>query len=149
MSTPAAMIVGMRTDGANIDQVRVACPYCGGRHSHRWYGETDGYRQPSCGALATYRISIDTRTRIDAMRTAFPAPDGVVGLVPLHIGYAYERDGEHDIVGVVLDTTLGGFAMWLELDNALQLAAQLVAIAENRDRLATAYTAREIQAGSA
>jgi hypothetical protein len=149
MTTPAAPIVGMRTDGATIDQVHVACPYCGGRHAHRWHGETDAYRQPTCGALATYHIRIDTRARIDAMRTAYPTPDGVVGLVPLHIGYAFERDGEHDIVGVVLETTLGGFAMWLELADAVQLAAQLVSIAENRDRLAAAYTAREIHAGRA
>jgi hypothetical protein len=114
MTTPTAPIVAMRTDGANIDQVEVACPYCGGRHAHRWFGEPDGYRQPSCGALATYHISIDTRARIEAMRTDFAAPDGVVGLVPLAVSFAFEMDGpDADVVGIVLGTTLGRFAVWL------------------------------------
>jgi hypothetical protein len=106
--TTTTAIVGMRTDGANIDQVHVACPYCGGRHAHRWYGETDGYRQPTCGAVATHRISIDTRTRIEHMRTDFAAPDGVVDLVPLAVSFAFEMDGrDADVVGIVLETTLG------------------------------------------
>jgi hypothetical protein len=57
MTTTTAPIVGLRTDGANIDQVQVSCPYCGGRHSHRWYGETDGYRQPTPLPLLAPRIS--------------------------------------------------------------------------------------------
>ena len=110
--TTTAPIVGMRTDGANIDQVEVACPYCGGRHTDRWFEEPDGYRQPSCGALATYHISIDTRARIEAMRSDFAAPDGVVGLVPLAVSFAFEMDGpDADVVGIVLGTTLGRFAV--------------------------------------
>jgi hypothetical protein len=73
--------------------------------------------------------------------------DGVVGLVPLHIGYAFEVDGDDDVVGVVVDTTLGGFVLWLAADNAVQLAGQLVTIVENRDRLRDAY-ARRAQTGA-
>ena len=143
MTTTTAPIVAMRTDGANIDQVEVACPYCGGRHTHRWYGETDGYRQPTCGAVATYHISIDTRTRIEAMRSDFAAPDGVVGLVPLAVSFAFEMDGpDADVVGIVLGTTLGRFAVWLPLESAVGLAGQLVNIAEKRDELRAEYLER-------
>jgi hypothetical protein len=142
MSTTAP-IVGMRTDGANIDQVEVACPYCGGRHTHRSFGEPDGYRQPSCGALATYHISVDTQARIEAMRTDFAAPDGVVGLVPLAVSFAFEMDGpDADVVGIVLGTTLGRFAVWLPLESAVGLAGSLVDIAEKRDELRAEYLER-------
>ena len=47
------------------------------------------------------------------MRAQYPAPNGVVGLVPLYIGYAFEVDGDDDVVRVVVDTTLGGFVLWL------------------------------------
>jgi hypothetical protein len=138
--TTTAPIVSLRTDGGNIDQVQVACPYCGGRHSHRWYGETDGYRQPICGAVATYRISIDTRTRIEAMRTDFAVPDGVVGLIPLAVSFAFEMDGpDADVVGIVLGTTLGKFAVWLPLESAVGLAGHLVDIAEKREQLRAEY----------
>ncbi len=90
---------------------------------------------------------IDTRARIDHMRAQYPAPNGFVGLVPLHIGYAFEVDGDDDVVGVVVDTTLGGFVLWLAADNAVQLAGQLVMIVENRDRLRDAY-ARRAQTGA-
>jgi len=43
----------------------------------------------------------------------------------------------------VVDTTLGGFVLWLQADNAVQLAGQLVTILENRDRLREAYAERE------
>jgi hypothetical protein len=142
MTTPTAPIVGLRTDGGNIDQVQVACPYCGGRHSHRWYGETDGYRQPTCGAVATYRISIDTRTRINAMRRDFAAPDGVVGLVPLEIGFAFEVDGPDDVLGVILRTALGQFALWLPLPAAVGLAGRIVDIARDVDQLRLEYLKR-------
>ncbi len=42
-----------------------------------------------------------------------------------------------------MDTTLGGFVLWLQADNAVQLAGQLVTIVENRDRLREAYAERE------
>ena len=143
MSATTAPIVAMRTDGANIDQVEVSCPYCGGRHAHRWHGETDAYRQPTCGALATYHIRIDTRARIEAMRSDFAAPDGVVGLVPLAVSFAFEMDGpDADVVGIVLGTTLGRFAVWLSLESAVGLAGQLVNIAEKRDELRAEYLER-------
>ena len=143
MTTTTAPIVSMRTDGANIDQVEVACPYCGGRHTDRWFEEPDGYRQPSCGALATYHISIDTQARIEAMRTDFAAPDGVVGLVPLAVSFAFEMDGpDADVVGIVLGTTLGRFAVWLPLESAVGLAGSLVDIAEKRDELRAEYLER-------
>jgi hypothetical protein len=44
--------------------------------------------------------------------------DGVVGLVPLHMCYAFERDGDEDVVRIILDTTLGEFAVWLPLGSA-------------------------------
>jgi hypothetical protein len=140
---PAADVVGVKTDGRSVTAVSVRCCYCGGVHEHTWFGDTDGLREASCTPYgAIYRITITTREKIKAMRTDFPTPDGIVGLVPLHIGYAYERDGDNDIVGIVLDTTLGGFAMWLELDNAIALAAQLVTIAEKREQLRAEYLER-------
>jgi hypothetical protein len=73
---------------------------------------------------------------MDHMRTDFPAPGGVVGLVPLHIGYCFEIDGpDEDVVGIILETTLGKFAVWLPLESAVGLACQLVEIAEHRDQL--------------
>jgi hypothetical protein len=80
------------------------------------------------------------------MREQYPADDGVVGLVPLHIGYCFERDGDADVVGIVLETTLGGFAVWLPLPSAVRLAGQLVDIAENADQLRSAYVER-LEAG--
>jgi hypothetical protein len=38
-------------------------------------------------------ITIGARARMDHMRAEFPAPDGVIGLVPLRISYAFECDG--------------------------------------------------------
>jgi hypothetical protein len=140
---PAAAVVAIRTDGHHVNQVTVACPFCRGQHHHQWFNESDGLRTPPCGAPgATYAIAITTRARIDHMRTQFPAPNGVVGLVPLHIGYAYERDGDNDVIGVVVDTTLGGFALWLQSDTAIQLVGQLVQILENRDALRERYAER-------
>lgn len=133
---PAAAVLGLHTDGHRVDQVEVRCPFCGGRHVHRWFGEPDGLRTPTCRAPgAVCMISIGVRERIDAMRAQYPVPNGVVGLVPLHIGYAYERDGGDDVVGVVVDTTLGGFVLWLATEHAVQLAGQLVTIVDNRDLL--------------
>lgn len=76
------------------------------------------------------------------MRAQFPTPDGVVGLVPMRIRYAYEHDGD-DVIGIVLDTALGGFAVWLELPTAVQLAAQLVEIAEHADTLRQRYNTEQ------
>ena len=82
--------------------------------------------------------------RIKAMRSEYPTPDGVVGLVPLHIGYAFERDGDDDVIGMVVDTTLGGFVVWLQLENALQLASHLVEIIGRREALRERYTERAL-----
>ncbi len=144
LTHPAAAVVAVRTDGYRINQVTVTCPYCSGRHVHLWYGESDGLRVPTCGALVSNRITVDTRVRIDAMRTEFPTPDGVVGLVPLHIGYAYERDGDDDFLGVVIDTAIGKFAMWLQLPAAVQMAAQVVALAEDREQLRERYAKHHV-----
>ncbi len=143
LTHPVAAVVGMQTNGLRVNQVTIRCPYCSGRHTHEWFGEPDGLREPTCGAIGSYAITVDTRARIDHMRTEYPAPDGVVGLVPLHISYAYERDGATDVVGVVLQTTLGAFAVWLEADSAVQLAGQLVTIVEHRDMLRERYIERE------
>lgn len=153
LTHPAAPVVAIRTDGRHVNQVTVACPFCRGQHSYEWFDETEGLRIPTCGAPgAMYAISIDTRVRIKAMRTEYPAPDGVVGLVPLHIGYAFEVDGDIDVIGMVVDTTLGQFAIWLPADNPVQLAGQLVTIVENREMLRERYikraeTGRRIGAG--
>ena len=81
------------------------------------------------------------------MRSEFPAPDGVIGLVPLHISYAYEVDGDDDdVLGIVVDTTLGQFAMWLGLGDAVQLAGQVVEIAEHREVLRERYAQRAVDA---
>jgi hypothetical protein len=40
-----------------------------------------------------------------------------------------------DVVGIVLGTTLGKFAVWLPLGSAVGLAGQLVDIAEKREEL--------------
>ncbi|HSS24739.1 MAG TPA: hypothetical protein VLL82_10135 [Mycobacterium sp.] len=143
---PAATVVAIRTNGYRVNQVTVACPFCRGQHTYEWFGELDGLRQPTCGAHASYIIRIDARARMDHMRTEFPGPDGVVGLVPLHISYAFECDGADDIIGVVVDTTMGSFALWLEADNAVQLAGQLVGIVENREVLRERYLQRELEA---
>ncbi len=76
------------------------------------------------------------------MRSEYPVPDGVIGLIPLHIGYAYEQDDDADVIGVVLDTTTGRFALWLEADDAVQLAGQIVAIVENLETLRERYAQR-------
>ena len=78
------------------------------------------------------------------LRGDYATPEDVVGLVPLHIGYCFVRDADGDVVGMVVDTTVGGFVLWLDLDNndAVQLAAQLVDIAENRDQLRRRYAER-------
>jgi hypothetical protein len=140
---PAAAVVSIRTDGHHVNQLEVHCPFCRGRHTHEWFDEPGGLRSPTCGAPgAMYVISVGVRERIDAMRTEFPAPNGVVGLVPLHIGYAYEQDGDEDIIGVVLETALGRFAVWLPMASAVGLAGQLVDIADNAEQLRTAYLQR-------
>lgn len=145
---PAAAVVAMHTNGYNVNQVTVACPFCRGRHTHRWFGEPDGLRSPTCGAPgATYAIHVDLRARIEHMRTQYPTPDSVVGLVPLHIGYAYEQDGDNDVVGIiVLTAALGGFVLWLDLDTAVMLAGQLVTIAENAETLRGEYAQRAADA---
>jgi hypothetical protein len=146
--TPAAAVVAIRTDGRHVNQVTVACPFCRGQHVHTWFDETDGLRSPTCGAPgAMYAINIGTRERIDAMRTEYPAPDGTVGLVPLHLSYCYEREGDDDVIGVVVDTTLGQFAIWLLAENAVALAGQLVTIVVNREVLRERYAERSSRCG--
>jgi hypothetical protein len=87
--------------------------------------------------------SVSTRAReLRPCSTEYPAPDGTVSLIPLHLSYCYEQDGDDDIVGVVVDTTLGQFALWLQSDTAIQLAGQLVQILENREALRARYTGR-------
>src|SRR5262249_52568017 len=117
LTRPRAEVVGMRTNGDYINAVQVACAWCGAKHWHDWYNETDSFRTPTCGtAGVVYSIHVGTAERVDLMRTLhgeFATPDDVVGLVPLHIGYCYERDGDDDVVGVVVHTTLGGFVLWL------------------------------------
>ncbi len=51
-------------------------------------------------------------------------------------------DRDDDIIGVVTETTLGSFVLWLAAENAVQLAAQLVTIVENREELRARYTER-------
>jgi hypothetical protein len=142
----AAEVVSCRTDGRGVNQVTVSCPFCRGEHVYSWANEPDGLRQPTCGASATYRITVSPRARIDAMRSEYPMPNGVVGLVPLHVGYAFETDGDDDIIGIILDTALGGFAVWLPMASAVGLAGQLVDIAENRGALRERYLQRELEA---
>lgn len=134
----------MRTDGRHVNSVAVKCPFCcGGVHSHEWFDETDGLRTPTCGTPgAMYRIVIGTQERVEHMRTEYQTPHGVVSLVPLHFSYAYERDGNADVIGVVMSTTLGEFAVWLEADTAVELAGQLVEIVEHREMLRERYLQR-------
>jgi hypothetical protein len=134
----------MHTDGVRVTQVLVRCPYCGGQHAHDWFGDSEGLRSAHCNSFgAVYRVSIDAWARIKAMREQYPADDGVVGLIPLHLSYAFEIDGDDDVVGLVLDTTLGKFAVWLPLPSAVTLASQLVDIAGNAEALRAAYTQRQ------
>jgi hypothetical protein len=141
---PAAEVVGLKTDGRSVTAVSVRWCFCGGVHEHTWFGDSDELREASCTPYgAVYRITIGTRERIEAMRADFPAPDGVVGLVPLHMSFAFEMDGpDADVVGIVLGTTLGKFAVWLPLESAVGLAGQLVDIAEHREQLRTEYLER-------
>jgi hypothetical protein len=140
---PVARVIGMRTNGEYVNAVLVQCVWCSSAHWHVWGNETDSFRYPPCQAGgAAYLISVDAQARIDHMRTEFPSPDGVVGLVPLHVGYAYERDGDDDIIGIVLDTPLGRFAVWLPMASAIGLAGHLVEIAENREALHERYLQR-------
>jgi hypothetical protein len=138
---PAADVVGLKTDGRSVTAVSVKCCFCGGVHEHTWFGDTDGLREASCTPYgAIYRITIGTRERIEAMRTDFAAPDGVVGLVPLEIGFAFEVDGpDEDVIGVILSTTVGRFALWLPLPTAVGLAGRIVDIAGDRERLRIDY----------
>jgi hypothetical protein len=143
LTHPIAPVVAIRTDGNHVNQVTVQCPFCRGQHTYEWFDEPDGLRQPTCGACTSYLIRIGARARMDRMRADFPAPDGVVGLVPLHIGYCFEVDGpDEDVVGIVLETTLGKFAVWLPMASAVGLAGQLVDIAGNADHLRLAYLER-------
>jgi hypothetical protein len=144
MGYPDAPVVGMSTDGVRVTQVVVKCPFCRGCHTHDWFGDAEGLRSAHCNAFgAVYRVTIDTWARIRSMRQQYPADDGVVGLIPLHIGYAFEVDGNEDVVGVVLDSTLGRFAVWLPLAAAVAMASQLVDIAGNAEALRAAYTRRQ------
>jgi hypothetical protein len=45
---------------------------------------------------------------------------------------------------MVVDTTLGGFVVWLQLENALQLASHLVEIIGRREALRERYTERAL-----
>jgi hypothetical protein len=144
MKTPVAEVVSIRTDGHRVNQVTVQCPYCRGQHSYEWFDDRDGLRSPTCGASASYMITIGARERISAMRSEYGAPDGVVGLVPLHVGYCFETDGDDDIIGIVLDTALGVFAVWLPMASAVGLAGQLVDIAGNAEALRERYLQREL-----
>ncbi len=141
---PSAAIVGLRTNGLAVNQVRVACPFCRGVHVHAWHNEPDGLRAGRCVPHgAVYSITVDTQAKIEAMRTDFPAPQGVVGLVPLRVSYCFEIDGpDQDVIGLVLDTALGHFCVWLPLESAVALAGQLVDIAENREELRLEYVER-------
>jgi hypothetical protein len=141
LTHPAAAVVSITNNGHKVDQVTVRCPFCRGRHTHEWHDEPDGLRMPTCGAAASYAITITTRARLDYMRE-LATPDDVIGLAPLHIGYVYELDGDADVIGIVLSTSLGGFAVWLELPVAVQLAGQLVALAEDREALRERYAER-------
>ena len=140
---PIAPVIAMRTNGAYVNAVEVRCSWCCSTHWHSWNNETDSFRYPPCQAgAAAYTVTVDTRARMDHMRTEYPAPNGVVGLVPLNIHYAYEQDDDEDIIGVVLETALGAFAVWLPVASAVGLAGQLVEIVEKRDELRAAYVQR-------
>lgn len=140
--THQAPVVALITNGHTVNQVQVHCPFCGGRHSHSWFDEADGLRSPTCGAVASYAVRVGTRERIDHMRAQFPDPDGVVSLAPLRFSYCYQRDGREDLVGVLMDTTAGGFCVWLPANSAVQLAAQLVEVVENVGVLRERYAER-------
>ncbi len=99
LTRPRAEVVGLRTNGNNICAVGVRCPWCGGTHWHTWHNEVDSFRAPTCGASAVYTIHVGTAERVDQMRSDFATPDDVVSLVPLHVSYVYDRDGENDIAG--------------------------------------------------
>lgn len=141
---PAAAVLRLQTNGLRVNRVHVHCPYCRGVHVHSWHDEVDGLRHASCVPYgAVYRIAIDARARLEAMREHYSVPDGVVGLVPLRVGFAFEIDGPgEDVVGIVLETTLGKFAVWLPMQSAIGLAGQLVEIAENADELRLDYLER-------
>jgi hypothetical protein len=72
-----------RSDAGLAGRPRTSTP----GHVHTWFDEPDGLRSPTRGACTSYLIRIDARARMDHMRAEFPAPNGVVGLVPLHISY--------------------------------------------------------------
>lgn len=145
MKTLTAEVISIRTDGHHANRVTVACPFCRGQHTYEWFDDDrDGLRSPTCGASATFRIAINTRARVDAMRTEYPTPDGVVSLIPLNLSYCFERDGNDDIIGVVTNTTIGAFVLWLAAGDAMQLVGQLVDILENREVLREKYAQREL-----
>ena len=140
---PTVPVIAMRTNGAYVNAVEVRCSWCCSTHWHSWNNETDSFRYPPCQAgAAAYTVSVDARARMDHMRENFPTPDGVVGLSPLHVGYAFECDGDDDVIGIVLDTALGAFAVWLPMASAVGLAGQLVDIAEKREALRARYLQR-------
>ena len=69
-----ARVVGFRCDGDQISAVEVACPYCGGRHHHIWYGaETEARRMSWCSNPGgAYRIELSDTTAGQLTRK----PDG-------------------------------------------------------------------------
>jgi hypothetical protein len=140
---PAAPVVAVSTDGVYVTAVTCACAWCGSTHTHPWADESDGFAYPPCRQGATaYRITVGARNRIEAIMAHCQTPDDVVGLVPLRIGFAFEADHDEDILGIVADTTLGRFALWLPMVAAVGLADRLVELAERAPQLREAYRQR-------
>jgi hypothetical protein len=141
LTRPAVPVVAVRTDGVHVNSVTVKCLWCGSTHTHPWFDETEGFSYPPCrGGGAAYRITIDTGVRLKAVRENFAVPDGVVGLVPLAISFAYELDPpDEDVIGIVVSTALGRFAIWLPMPAAIGVADAIVDIAEDREGLRADY----------
>lgn len=140
---PIAPVISMRTNGEYVNAVEVQCCWCCSTHWHAWNNETDSFCYPPCQAgAAAYTVTVGARVRMEHMRTEFPTPDGVIGLVPLRLSFAFEVDGPEDVVGIVLDTALGRFCVWVPLPTAVGLAGRIVAIAEDADELRLEYLER-------
>jgi hypothetical protein len=111
MSAPAAAIVGVRTDGGTVDQVHGSCPYCRGRHSHRWYGELDGFAQDASerGSMPTCRKLVRT-AELQAHHWCLGvlAEDALAALRVGHPGVPALAAGEVEFHGV---TTVTGSSM--------------------------------------